>query len=44
MVQRWSTPEPPKAGSVGEIRRWVRDQTGLEFDDRLTGMPAMPED
>jgi WD40 repeat protein len=43
MVQRWSTPSPPKSGSVAEIRRWVRDQTGLEFDDRLTGSPAMPE-
>jgi WD40 repeat protein/tRNA A-37 threonylcarbamoyl transferase component Bud32 len=44
MVQRWSTPAPPKSGSVVEIRRWVREQTGLEFDDRLTGTPALPDD
>jgi WD40 repeat protein len=44
MVQRWSTPEPPRSGSVDEVRRWVRDRTGLEFDDRLTGMPALPDD
>jgi WD40 repeat protein len=44
MVQRWSTPAPPMSGGVDEIRRRVRDQTGLEFDDRLTGSPAMPED
>jgi WD40 repeat protein/tRNA A-37 threonylcarbamoyl transferase component Bud32 len=44
MVQRWSTPAPPKSGSVEEIRRRVRDETGLEFDDRLTGAPAMPDD
>ena len=26
MVQRWSTPLPPKSGDVAEIGRWVRDQ------------------
>jgi WD40 repeat protein len=44
MVQRWSTPAPPRSGSIDAIRRWVRDRTGLEFDDRLTGPPAMPDD
>jgi WD40 repeat protein len=44
MVQRWSTPAPPMSGGVDEIRRRVRDLTGLEFDDRLTGSPAMPPD
>jgi WD40 repeat protein len=44
MVQRWSTPAPPRFGSVDEVRRWVRDRTGLEFDDRLTGTPALPDD
>ena len=43
MVQRWSMPAPPKSGSVDEIRRWARDRTGLEFDDRLTGTPALPD-
>jgi eukaryotic-like serine/threonine-protein kinase len=32
MVQRWSTPSPPKSGSVAEIQRWTRDQTGVVFD------------
>jgi WD40 repeat protein/tRNA A-37 threonylcarbamoyl transferase component Bud32 len=44
MVQRWGTPAPPRSGSVDEVRRWVRDRTGLEFDDRLTGTPALPDD
>jgi WD40 repeat protein len=44
MVQRWSAPAPPRSGSVDEIQRWVRDQTGLEFDDRLIGMPALLDD
>jgi WD40 repeat protein/predicted Ser/Thr protein kinase len=44
MVQRWSTPAPPMSGGVDEIRRRERDLTGLEFDDRLTGSPAMPGD
>jgi eukaryotic-like serine/threonine-protein kinase len=33
IVQRWSTPSPAKAGGVAEIRRWVRDQIGVEFDN-----------
>jgi WD40 repeat protein/tRNA A-37 threonylcarbamoyl transferase component Bud32 len=32
MVQRWSTPLPPKSGGVAEIQRWARDQTGVVFD------------
>jgi WD40 repeat protein len=44
MVQRWSTPSHPMSGSADEIRRRVRDETGLEFDDRLTESPAMPDD
>jgi WD40 repeat protein len=44
MVQRWSTPSPLKSGTVEEIRRWVRDQTGLEFDERLAESPGMPSD
>jgi eukaryotic-like serine/threonine-protein kinase len=44
MVQRWSTPSPLLTGSVADIRRRVRDQTGLEFDDRLMEASAMPKD
>jgi WD40 repeat protein len=44
MVQRWSTPEPPRSGRVDDIRRWVRDRTGLDFDDRLIGTSATPDD
>jgi WD40 repeat protein/tRNA A-37 threonylcarbamoyl transferase component Bud32 len=44
MVQRWSTPSPPKSGSVAEITRWVRNQTGLVFDDRRLETTAMPDD
>jgi WD40 repeat protein len=44
MVQRWNIPSPPMSGSVDEIRRRVLDRTGLEFDDRLAGTPAMPPD
>ena len=32
MVQRWTTPLPPKSGGVAEIQRWARDQTGVVFD------------
>jgi WD40 repeat protein/tRNA A-37 threonylcarbamoyl transferase component Bud32 len=34
LVQRWRMPSPPKAGGVAEIRRWVREQTGMELDDQ----------
>ena len=34
MVQRWRVPSPPRAGSVAEIRRWVKEQTGMELDDQ----------
>jgi WD40 repeat protein len=42
MVQHWSTPAPPRSGSVDEVRRWVRDRTGLEFDDRSRRGAARP--
>src|SRR5271157_1312925 len=34
MVQRWSVPSPPKTGGVAEIRRWLKEQTGMELDDQ----------
>jgi WD40 repeat protein len=34
MVQRWSAPSAPRTGAVAEIRRWVKDQTGMELDDQ----------
>jgi WD40 repeat protein len=34
MVQRWSVPAPPRTGDATEIRRWVREQTGMELDDQ----------
>ena len=36
MVQRWRTPSAPKSGGGVDIRRWVRDQIGTEFDVRRT--------
>jgi WD40 repeat protein len=42
MVQRWSVPSPPRAGGNGEIRQWLKEQTGMEVDDRgavITGSP-----
>ncbi len=44
MVQRWSTPSPPRSGGVAEIRRWVRDQIGAEFDDRRAEMMRTLDD
>jgi WD40 repeat protein len=34
VVQRWGVPSPPKTGSVAEIGRWVKKQTGMELDDQ----------
>jgi WD40 repeat protein len=34
MVQRWSVPVRPRAGNVAGIRRWLKDQTGMELDDQ----------
>jgi WD40 repeat protein len=34
LVQRWRVPSPPQTGDVAEIRRWVREQTGMELDDQ----------
>jgi WD40 repeat protein len=34
IVQRWSTPAPPRTGTVAEIQRWAREQTGMELDDQ----------
>ena len=34
MVQRWSVPSPPRTGGAAEIRRWLKEQTGMELDDR----------
>jgi WD40 repeat protein len=34
IVQRWRAPSPPKIGGVAEIRRWVREQTGMDLDDQ----------
>jgi len=34
LVQRWSVPAPPRAGGVGEIRRWLKEWTGMELDDQ----------
>ena len=34
MVQRWSVPSAPMTGGVAEIRRWVKEQTGMELDDQ----------
>ncbi len=33
MVHRWSVPTPPRTGGVAEIRRWLKDETGMELDD-----------
>jgi WD40 repeat protein len=33
MVQRWSVPAPPRTGGVAEIRRALKEQTGMELDD-----------
>jgi WD40 repeat protein len=34
VVQRWSVPSPPRTGGVAEIRRWLKEQTGMELDDQ----------
>jgi WD40 repeat protein len=34
IVQRWSTPAPPRTGAIAEIQRWAREQTGMELDDQ----------
>jgi WD40 repeat protein/tRNA A-37 threonylcarbamoyl transferase component Bud32 len=34
MVQRWSVPSPPRTGGAAEIRRWLKEQTGMELDDQ----------
>jgi WD40 repeat protein len=34
VVQRWSAPYSPKSGGVSEVRRWVKEQTGMELDDQ----------
>jgi WD40 repeat protein len=34
MVQRWSVPAAPRAGGVGEIRRWLKERTDMELDDQ----------
>ena len=34
IVQRWSAPCLPQAGGAAEIRRLLKDQTGMELDDR----------
>jgi hypothetical protein len=34
MVQRWSVPAAPRTGGVAEIRRWLKEQTGMELDDQ----------
>jgi WD40 repeat protein len=33
-VQRWRTPSPPRTGGVAEVRRWVKELTGMELDDQ----------
>ncbi len=33
MVQRWSVPSQPRTGGAAEIRRWLKEQTGMELDD-----------
>jgi WD40 repeat protein len=33
MVQRWRAPAPPMTGGVAGIRRWLKEQTGMELDD-----------
>jgi WD40 repeat protein/tRNA A-37 threonylcarbamoyl transferase component Bud32 len=33
MVQRWRVPSPPRKGGAAEIRRWLKEQTGMELDD-----------
>ena len=34
MVQRWSVPSAPWNGRVAELRPWLKEQTGMELDDR----------
>jgi WD40 repeat protein len=34
LVQRWRMPSPPRTGDVAEIKRWVKEQTGMELDDQ----------
>jgi WD40 repeat protein len=34
MVQRWRVPSPPRIGGVADIRRWLKEQTGMELDDQ----------
>jgi WD40 repeat protein len=34
MVQRWRVPAPPRTGDGTGIRRWLKDQTRMELNDR----------
>jgi WD40 repeat protein len=34
MVQRWSVPSPPRTDDAAEIRRSLKEQTGMELDDQ----------
>ena len=34
MVQRWSVPSPPRTDAAAEIRRSLKEQTGMELDDQ----------
>jgi WD40 repeat protein len=43
MVQHWRSPSPPRTGGVAEIRRWVKQQTGMELDDQgVVTMSTIP--
>jgi WD40 repeat protein len=44
MVQRWSTPSPPKFGSVAEIRSWMRDQSGEQSHGRRAETTGRTDD
>jgi WD40 repeat protein/tRNA A-37 threonylcarbamoyl transferase component Bud32 len=39
MIQRWSVPAPLRTGGVAEIRRWLKELTGMELNDQ--GMVTM---
>jgi Protein kinase domain/WD domain, G-beta repeat len=34
VVQLWTVPLSPKTGGIAEVRRWLKEQTGMELDDQ----------
>ena len=40
LLERWSVPSAPRTGDAAEIRRWVKEQTGMKLGEE--GMVTMP--